>query len=217
MQKIRYDLSDTVAGQVRAYRQARQWTIRRLADECAHLGAPHITAWSLGNLERGYQGARRRVLLDEVCVLAAALDVPPIMLLFPVGARETVEILPGVTVPVWEAVRWWIGERPVRGDQPTVDGWLAASAPLVYHRDLEQLVDRWANVVDAGQRQAVEQRIRQARVTMRRAGINPPRLPEGLAQLDEQGSRQRGGLTGDDQSQTGSNVPRQRIPPSHAR
>jgi hypothetical protein len=53
-------------------------------------------------------------------VLSAALQVPPTLLLFPLGRAQTVEPLPDTTTPTWDAVRWVMGkqERPQRQELP---------------------------------------------------------------------------------------------------
>jgi transcriptional regulator with XRE-family HTH domain len=71
--------SDVVARRVREVRKQRGWTAERLAAECARVGAPHLTASVIANIESGrrdQQGRRRRdVTVDELLHLAGALDV----------------------------------------------------------------------------------------------------------------------------------------------
>jgi transcriptional regulator with XRE-family HTH domain len=88
--------SDVVARRVREVRKRLGWSAERLAAECVQVGAPHLTASVLANIESGrrdQQGRRRRdVTVDELLQLAAALRV------------ETRDLLPsGVGKPYDEA------------------------------------------------------------------------------------------------------------------
>ncbi|MFH8285492.1 helix-turn-helix domain-containing protein [Streptomyces antibioticus] len=82
-----------VAEQVRRYRQARGWSVRRLAEECARVGAARLTQSSLANIERGQRPeAERRpreVTVDELMALSAALGVPLTGLLLPFSEEHT--------------------------------------------------------------------------------------------------------------------------------
>jgi transcriptional regulator with XRE-family HTH domain len=88
--------SDVVAERVRRYRKRLGWSVRELAEECARFGAPELTEASLGNIERGPSGKRKRrdVTVDEIMVLGYALGVPPLLLLVPLGENETVQLVP---------------------------------------------------------------------------------------------------------------------------
>jgi transcriptional regulator with XRE-family HTH domain len=100
-------LTRIVAGEVRRYRHERQMSAQRLADRCAMLGFP-IPRPVLSNIENG---RREAITLPELLVLAAALEVPPLLLVIPVGRQGSIEIVPHVNVLIWEAARWWRGER----------------------------------------------------------------------------------------------------------
>ncbi|MYX39081.1 MULTISPECIES: helix-turn-helix transcriptional regulator [unclassified Streptomyces] len=117
-------VSRTIAHEVRRHRTGRGMSAQQLADACEALGAP-MPRTVISNLENGRRGS---ITVAEVMVLAAALDVPPATLVFPVGHVDEVEYLPGQSVPPLAAVEWW-------------HGLLApASSPLALlrrHRDLE--------------------------------------------------------------------------------
>ncbi len=70
-----------VARNVRAARKRREWSGARLAEECAKLGYPQITAEVIGNIERGRRdehGRRRRdVTVDELVALSEVLEIAP--------------------------------------------------------------------------------------------------------------------------------------------
>ena len=82
-----------VAREVRRHRQMRQprMSVQNLADLTAELGM-EIPRSVLANLEGG---RRDTISVAEVLVLAAALNVSPLELIFPVGFDEQMEILPG--------------------------------------------------------------------------------------------------------------------------
>lgn len=81
-----------------------------LSDRCGELGLL-LPRPVLSNLENG---RRDSISLGEILILAAALDVPPLQLVVPVGYCEDIEILPDLRVPVWDAAKWIDGEsRPV--------------------------------------------------------------------------------------------------------
>lgn len=148
--------SDVVANRVRAIRDQRGWTAQQLAARCAQIGAPRLTALVIANIETGRrdaQGRRRRnVTVDELVALARALDVPPVLLLYPVGMVEEVEVLPGRTMPTWNAAKWFTGEEPLCERAP--DGtwfvspdddqaWQTGAAPVDLHREHDRLISEW--------------------------------------------------------------------------
>jgi transcriptional regulator with XRE-family HTH domain len=115
-------LDAAIASQVRRYRIAKDWSVRQLAEECQKLGMTTLTEASLGNIERGQRAGsgaergRRRVLVAELAVLAKALDVPPVLLIFPVDNMPEVEVIPGQVAPVLDALRWFTAEGPFSPD-----------------------------------------------------------------------------------------------------
>jgi transcriptional regulator with XRE-family HTH domain len=99
--------SRTIAQEVRRHRTARGMSAQQLADAVTGLGGD-LPRTVISNLENGRRG---NVSVAEVVLIAAALEVPPIALVFPVGYQEQVEHLPGQTVTPLEAADWWNGER----------------------------------------------------------------------------------------------------------
>lgn len=66
-------------------------------------------------------GRRKTITVAELTVLAAALNVPPILLLTPGLPDLDVEMLPGVTVPAYVTDQWICGTSSltrVFGDDP---------------------------------------------------------------------------------------------------
>lgn len=94
-----------VAAAIKKARGSRsaQW----LADETKRIGLP-ISRAAIANYE---SGRKRGLDLTELLVIAAALDVPPLVLLFPQLPDGPVEGLPGITTTSWEAAAWFTGER----------------------------------------------------------------------------------------------------------
>lgn len=116
------------ASRLREARKARAWTQGRLADELAQLGAP-MDRTTLAKIEKG----QREVRLEELIALAAALDVAPIYLLFPIkddvvvfradekargvaryNVGPLVRLAPELEVNQVKARRWAAGEIPLK-------------------------------------------------------------------------------------------------------
>src|SRR5947209_7618292 len=96
----------TVAGEVRRRRKELRWSAQDLADKCEEIGYP-IPRNVIANMESG----RRAVLpLVEIMVLAKALRMSPISLIYPVGHVREVRQLPyEETQSTWETLQWFSG------------------------------------------------------------------------------------------------------------
>ncbi len=101
-----------------------------LAERVSALGYPYSRS-ALVNLE---YGRRRSIDLGELLVLAAALEVPPMLLLYPDLADGPVEALPGVTTTSIRAAQWFGGEEPLT-DSESGAAFDSASAPLTLSRE----------------------------------------------------------------------------------
>lgn len=103
------ELHRRVAAAIKTARSGRsaQW----LADETERIGFP-ISRAQIANYE---SGRKKGLDLTELLTLAAALRVPPVVLLFPDLPDGPVEALPGVTVDSWEAAAWFTGEARAPG------------------------------------------------------------------------------------------------------
>lgn len=108
------DLHTRVAVAIKRARGGRsaQW----LADETERLGYP-ISRAAIANYE---SGRKKGLELAELVVLAAALRVPPVALIYPDLPQGVIEVLPGEPVTSWEAATWFSGERAAPG--PSTDG-----------------------------------------------------------------------------------------------
>ncbi|WP_158852375.1 helix-turn-helix domain-containing protein [Saccharothrix deserti] len=115
-----HELSETVAQEVQRHRNRHGWTRKQLAERCQELGADWLTFSAITSIETGRPdetGRRRRgVTVDELAVLARALLVPPVVLMFPLHTDAEVTWSPGATAHPWHAIRWFSGEgrQPVK-------------------------------------------------------------------------------------------------------
>ena len=102
--------SDVVAAQVREIRGRRGLTVKALAARCCELGAAELTANVLVNIEV----RRRDVSVDELLVLALALDAAPTHLLTPPpGADTGLRITATVQAAPGDARSWVYGDAPL--------------------------------------------------------------------------------------------------------
>lgn len=100
------ELAHRVGREVRKHRDRQKISAQKLSDRCGELGFP-IERSVLSGLE---SQRRTKISLAEVLVLAMALDVAPIVLIFPVGDVETVELLPNQTASPFSAAGWFSGD-----------------------------------------------------------------------------------------------------------
>ncbi|MDP9460265.1 MAG: helix-turn-helix domain-containing protein [Actinomycetota bacterium] len=182
---------------------------QQLSERCAGLGYP-IPRSTITNLEIG---RKESISIQEVAVLAKALGIPPLSLVFPIGRERTVEILPGAEVPTWLAAQWFTGEATFPVPLPD-GGWgtndnqqtWKTSAPFCFRlhsRLLKQWNDRRNDLRRARQSpgstgdtealevqeelvRAAEDELRRYRELMRQVGLTPNALPEELAHLDQE-------------------------------
>jgi transcriptional regulator with XRE-family HTH domain len=128
-------ITQAIAGEIRQRRTARGMSAEDLAAACADLGMP-IQRSTLADLENG---RRASISVAEWLAIAAALDVPPVMLLCPVGTADTAEVLPDTEAPAFRAAQWVAGEAPLRhpGHADVLTDWLPTvgpGAPLLAYR-----------------------------------------------------------------------------------
>jgi len=96
--------SANIGREVKTARRAKHMTAEQLAERTKQLGF-EVTRSAIANLESGRRDA---VTVQQVAVLAMALDVSPVRLLFDPTAQE-VDLLPGrATSGIW-ACEWWSG------------------------------------------------------------------------------------------------------------
>lgn len=109
-------LTGLMGRQVRRVRQQRGLTAAELSEACAALGV-EVPSRTITNWETG---KRASIGVTDLIVVAEALGVPPISLLFPLGEADRVEVLPGRDVAVWDAIAWFTDESLL--DQAPVPG-----------------------------------------------------------------------------------------------
>lgn len=108
-----------IGGEIRRLRGKR--SAQQIADRTTALGYP-IGRATISELETG---RRKSITVPELLILAAALDVPPILLLCPGLPDGPVEILPGLETTAIVAAEWFEGrDEAVRlqfegGDETT--------------------------------------------------------------------------------------------------
>ncbi|WP_219413925.1 hypothetical protein [Pseudonocardia nigra] len=123
-----------IAGEMK--RRRGRMSAQRLADRCEELGYA-IPRSVLANLE---SGRRETISVPEWLVLSAALRVPPLLLLFPLGRVETVEPLPDVEVSPLSALDWCETGHIGRGVEPPS---AEDAALLANYREYSALFVQW--------------------------------------------------------------------------
>lgn len=127
-----------IAREVRRHRLARGMSAQQLSDACSKLGAP-MPRTVISNIENG---RRTNISVAEVMVLAQALDVPPIALIFPAGYVDEVEYLPDRKIDPIRAVNAFSGKTRIHQKSPLdgvpKDEWALSMA--YHHRWLENRI-----------------------------------------------------------------------------
>ncbi|MGX6511274.1 helix-turn-helix domain-containing protein [Rhodococcus sp. SJ-2] len=133
-------MADSIGAMVRRRRDELNISAQKLADACTELGHP-IARNSISNLENG---RRSEVSIAELAVLAEALDMPPVELLFGAAlVNGEVEYLPGRTAPAWRALRRFTGEVPDKTRPRPAD----REYSLWLIRDLARRTDQYTKTV----------------------------------------------------------------------
>jgi transcriptional regulator with XRE-family HTH domain len=111
-------------------------TAQALADRCGELGHP-LDRSVIAKLEKGI---RQTVTVADLLVLARALDLPPVALLFPLD-EPGAEVLPGELRSVWSSLQWFAAEAPFPpADAREADPRWEPPAPIQLFRQHEDLV-----------------------------------------------------------------------------
>lgn len=130
-------VGDQVAQNLADFRRRRRMTTKRLAEEVSDLGVP-MTASTVTKIET--QG--RRVFVDELVALAAALNVTPAALMLP-GRDPRQPVWMGESMPWRRAWRWMHGAAPLPGGYEEADfgdflGWLAVNRPYMSEAEFKR-------------------------------------------------------------------------------
>ena len=96
-----------IAGAINEQRKVRGLSAQDLSDRCAALGYP-ITRPVISRI---YSGQKKSITVPEVLVLAEALEVPPITLLFPLADAGTdIRYLPALEEELFVSMLRFTGE-----------------------------------------------------------------------------------------------------------
>jgi len=108
-------------------RKALNLTASELSRRTVELGYP-ISRGAIAKIESNLRSGKVDVV--EVLVLSAALDIPPVLLLFPQFSTDgRGAVLPGVLAKEDEAVRWMSGQVPIPHGGDIPDMQLARLSP----------------------------------------------------------------------------------------
>ncbi|MFT3660010.1 MAG: helix-turn-helix transcriptional regulator [Gordonia sp. (in: high G+C Gram-positive bacteria)] len=126
--------TERIASSVQARRKAKKMTAAQLADRTAELGHP-LSRSVISDIETG---RKRSLEVGELIVLAAALGVPPIVLIYPDIPDGEVEALPGWQVPSGAALDWFSGDGALSRTRTADD--ITHFETLPVDRDQQELV-----------------------------------------------------------------------------
>lgn len=99
--------AERIGKAVAKFRRDAGMTAQRLAERCRQLGVP-IHRSTITKIE----GGRSRFDVGELLILAAALQVPPMVLLYPELPDGEVELIPDHPGSSRDAYLWATGEAP---------------------------------------------------------------------------------------------------------
>lgn len=164
-----------------------------LADRTEELGHP-LSRATIAALESGRRGT---VTVADLIVLSRALNVPPVVLVFPIGEDENTELLPGLWTETMRSVDWWSGMRQSTLTTPAV-------LPLTYLRRHDDSIRAWGShqimaiqAIDDQTRdnhnhqvEAFRLDVLRTRDELRQLGLPPPALPSGFVDDQETGEVQ---------------------------
>jgi len=187
-------LNRRMAAAIKTARASRsaQW----LADETERLGYP-ISRAAIANYE---SGRKKGLDVAELLVLATALRIPPLTILFPELPDGPVELLPGVHTTSWDAAAWFSGEasfpNPAEDPAPTSREYTLLRAVRL-RRDQLRATAQYAGIVDRLELTAAGSEDSAARETRMRAVSEQLRtFEQELTRLDMM-IRDNGGVIND--------------------
>lgn len=99
-------------------RKRKKMSAQTLADLCTDRGVP-LKRTSIANLENG---RRDSVTITDLMAIAAALEVPPVTLMFPTDqAGLKIEAVPGNSAMTFDALTWFTGEATIAPGDPDIE------------------------------------------------------------------------------------------------
>jgi transcriptional regulator with XRE-family HTH domain len=131
-----------VAGQIKFWRDQRNLSANELSKRTAELGS-EVPRSVIANLETG---RRDSISVDELLILGAALDVPPLLLLTPVGRTKTMRVLPSVDSTPWFARGWIIGARLVEYAGASAQRWRESRRAVALYDVHRTLLQQYAQI-----------------------------------------------------------------------
>jgi|GEM_PF-5915222 len=179
------DWTRRIGSHVAALRTERQLSAQQVADRTSKLGN-EVTRSTIANLE---SGRKESVSIVEIAMLAAALEVAPVRLLFDVREPE-VAALPGQKTSAVRAIDWWSALAPAPGsaeaDHPSAeysgpvelvrsyDGAVKAILAFESARHTHGTDDPEVRRLEGELRAALMARLETAHLAMAAAGLAPP-------------------------------------------
>jgi transcriptional regulator with XRE-family HTH domain len=161
------DMHARIAAAIKKHRAGR--SAQDVADRTAELGYP-ISRTQIANYE---SGRKKNLDIAELLILAAALDVPPLVLIYPDLPAGKVEIIPGQPPATsWDAYLWATGIGMSSAEPST--GARLVEASLERHRLTRELARLTVNAAlyahdDAALRESRELEIDRVRAELDRA------------------------------------------------
>jgi transcriptional regulator with XRE-family HTH domain len=173
-----------VARNIQRVRKARQLKQSDVSERLTAAGRPTLPT-VVSKIERG----ERRIDVDDLVAFGRALGVPPILLLYPLGEEEEVEVLAGQRASTWAAFRWFVGEArfpvdnlvgcgevdPATGlhewyDDPE-QGWEAAASPVALWRQHADQIRDWFQAPSAVRRLGLDEADARTELARRLAAV----------------------------------------------
>lgn len=134
-----------VAGsRLRELRLQRGYSLRELADRTRELAGEWggLSFNMIARIERGESA----LTVEKWVLLSAALDVPPLLVLLPLGDVDSIQITPTIEQHPGLALKWLAGEGPLSGSNRGLTGdyqqWLRLSRPLRLYQQLHETEER---------------------------------------------------------------------------
>ncbi len=148
-EKIAHTLAGVVAANIKRWRVQRGLDQQALADRLGQLGW-QVDRTTITRIEHG----ERKVTVDDLGMLAAALNVPLTVMLIPVFDGGDVTLTPsGRTNAVnrWWLFEWMIGNEPLPGPIEAFGGeWQTGAEPLWLYERVRHAQQRTATSHPAG-------------------------------------------------------------------
>ena len=104
------DLAGRIGVAVQARRKQLKMTAQQLAERTKELGYP-MSRVAISKIETNTRAGKFDIA--ELLMLAKALEVPPVSLLFSAAPDKDAQMLPGQTAPTFHAIAWFSGDRDV--------------------------------------------------------------------------------------------------------